>query len=142
MKLAAAALLFLTLPAQAQMYKCVDADGRASYGDQPGPGCKEVEIRGSPPISGQAAVAPTPNYAVQDAELRRRQLAREQAADKEQKAREALAQRCARLRQEQAVLASGRRIISFNAQGERVFMDDAVRERRLAQLTQELGGCH
>jgi hypothetical protein len=140
-KLAAAALLVLALPAQAQMYKCVDEQGKVNYRDQSGPGCKPVDIRASSPISGKAAAAPTPSYVEQDAQIRRRLLEREQTADAERRARDALTRRCAGLRQEHAVLTSGRRIVEFTAQGDRVFMDDAVRERRLAQVTQELRSC-
>jgi len=44
-KLAAAALVVLALPAQAQMYKCVDEQGKVDYRDQSGSGCKPVDIR-------------------------------------------------------------------------------------------------
>ena len=140
MRLAAAALVLFALPAQAQMYKCVDAQGRVDYRDQPAAGCKAVDIRASPPISGSLQ-KPGEDLAVRDAELRRRQLERDAAAVKEREQREALAQRCAVLRQEQSMLTSGLRIVGYNAQGERVFMDDAERARRLAEVTQELGGC-
>jgi Domain of unknown function (DUF4124) len=119
------------------MYKCVDEHGRTDYRDQPAAGCKAVEIRPSPPLSGAAPGRPE-SFAVQDAELKRRQFEREAAAVKEREAKE---QNCARLRREQVVLGSGARISNTNAQGERVYMDDASRDRRLAQLAQELRGC-
>jgi len=137
MKALAVLLVVAALPAQAQMYKCVDEHGRASYRDQPGPGCKAVDIRPSAPLSGAVQSHPD-SFAVQDADLKRRQFEREAAAAKEREARE---QSCARLRREQVVLGSGARISNMNAQGERVYMDDASRDRRLAQITQELRGC-
>ena len=140
MKLVAAALLAFALPAQAQMYKCVDEHGRTRYSDQPALGCKEVDIRPSPPLSGEVK-AREENFAVQDAELKRRQLEREAAATKEREEREARESRCASLRREQTMLASGVRLSSLNAQGERVYMDDANRERRLGVLAQDLRSC-
>ena len=140
MKLVAAALLAFALPAQAQMYKCVDEHGRTRYSDQPALGCKEVDIRPSPPLSGEVK-AREENFALQDAELKRRQLEREAAATKEREEREAREGRCASLRRQQVMLGSGVRIASVNDHGERVYMDDATRERRLAVLAQELRGC-
>jgi Domain of unknown function (DUF4124) len=134
------ALLLVPLGAQAQMYKCVDEHGRTDYRDQPAAGCKAVEIRPSPPLSGAAPGRPE-SFAVQDAELKRRQFEREAAAAKEASEREALERRCAALRREQTVLASGARISNVNAAGERVYMDDATRERRLAAVAQELRSC-
>lgn len=137
MKLAAAALLALALPAQAQLYKCVDEHGRTSYSGQPAAGCKAVDIRPSPPLSGPVQGSQE-SFAVRDAELKRRQLERDAAAAQEHEAKE---RHCADLRRENIVLSSGARISKLNEQGERVYLDDASRDRRLAQVTQELRGC-
>ena len=137
MKALAVLLLAAALPAQAQMYKCVDEHGKASYRDQPAAGCKALDIRPSPPPSG-AVQSPPESFAVQDAELKRRQFEREAAAAQQREVRE---QTCARLRREQVVLGSGARISNTNAQGERVYLDDASRDRRLTQIAQELRGC-
>ena len=139
-KVLGALLLAFALPAQAQMYKCVDEHGRTRYSDQPALGCKEVDIRPSPPLSDEVK-AREENFALQDAELKRRQLEREAAATKAREEREARESRCASLRRQQVMLGSGVRITSANAQGEREYMDDATRERRLAMLAQELRGC-
>jgi hypothetical protein len=126
--------------AEAQMYKCVDERGATRYADQPGPGCKPAAIKPSPPISGEVR-APSQNFAGQDAELRRRQLEREAAAAQEREAREALAQRCARQREEYNMLTSGTRIFKSNEKGERAFVDDATRAQRIAKLQQDMRGC-
>jgi hypothetical protein len=136
-KVLGALLLAVAFGAEAQLYKCVDEHGRTNYRDQPAAGCKAVDIRPSPPLSGSVQGSPE-SFAVRDAELKRRQLEREAAAAQEREARD---QRCARARREQVVLGSGARISSLNEQGERVYMDDASRDRRLAQLAQELRGC-
>ena len=139
-KVLGALLLAVAFAAEAQMYKCVDEHGRTRYSDQPALGCKEVDIRPSPPLSGEVK-AREENFALQDAELKRRQLEREAAATKEREEREARESRCASLRREQTMLASGVRLSSLNAQGERVYMDDANRERRLGVLAQDLRSC-
>ena len=140
MTLAALVLLAIALPAQAQMYKCVDERGKAYYRDQPGSGCKPVDIRASPPISG-AMHERKPDLASQDAELKRRLLERDAAAEQERQARAAQEQRCASLRRSQNILASGVPIVNYNDKGERVYMEDAARERRRAELAEQLRSC-
>jgi hypothetical protein len=133
-------LLVLALPAQAQMYKCVDARGKIQYTDKPLEGCKETEIKGSPPISGELRPPPQ-DLPKEDADLRRRLMENEQAAAKERAERVALAQRCARLRSDLQLYTAGGRIATTNAQGEREYMDDATRERRIAALRDQLRLC-
>ena len=140
MRLAALVLLVAALPAQAQMYKCVDEHGKTRYSDRQAAGCKEIDIRPSPPLSG-ALQSRQESFAVQDAELKRRQLERDAAAAKEASERDALERRCAGLRREQTVLGSGVRISNVNAAGDLVYMDDTTRERRLAELARELRNC-
>lgn len=124
------------------MYKCVDAHGVTHYADEPTPGCanQAVEIAPSPPISGQLAPPPQ-DTAQQEADFRRRQLERANAERAETERRAALERRCAGLRQQRAVLASGRRLAQRNAQGERVPIDDATRARRLNEVETALRDC-
>ena len=139
-RFAAAALLILAWPAHAQMYKCVDERGVTSYSATPRPDCKggkKVDIQGSPPISG--SVAPrSANVPQQDADFKRRQIEREQADAKD---KTALGERCARLRYEQSMLSSGMRVFKTNERGERVYIEDATRDARLAAVKEELRGC-
>jgi hypothetical protein len=146
--LALAVLLALALPAHAQMYKCVDARGVTHYTDKPLPGCKggPVNIRGQPPLAAPAAPAPgapekpaaQAEVAKDDADFKRRQIEREQA---EQREKSAAAERCTILRQEQSFLSQGGRIGKLNEKGERVYMDDAARDARLAAVREELRAC-
>lgn len=143
MKLAVALVLALGASgAAAQMYKCVDARGVTHYADKPTPGCTnaEVDIRGSAPLSGRLA-PPAPGTAQREADFRRRQIEREEAERAQRAERAELASACASLREERAVLASGRRLAQINAQGERVFVDDAARDRRLAEVQAALRQC-
>lgn len=130
--------LFLPLLVHAQMYKCVDERGATRYADQPGPGCKATDIRASPPISGQLRERRS-DFATQDADFKRRHLEDERRAAHDH---QALEQRCAQLRREQGVLASGGRVISsVKPDGERLYMDDAVRDQRLASVREQLRTC-
>ena len=139
MRLAAAAIIALSGPAYAQMYKCVDERGVTHYSDKPRPGCKggQVNIQGSPPVSGSLQPRQD-DINKQNADFSRRQIERERAESQEKKALEA---RCARLRQENARLSSGVRTVKVTPQGERVYLEDANRDARLAQLREELRGC-
>ncbi|MGH8725137.1 MAG: DUF4124 domain-containing protein [Burkholderiales bacterium] len=139
-RLALAALLAAIGPAHAQMYKCVDERGVTHYSDKPSQGCKggKVDIQASPPLSGTAAPRRPEDLARQDAEFKRRQLEREQAEAGDKKA---LEQRCGRLRQELAVLSGGTRVGRITPQGERIYMEDATRDARLAQLREQMRGC-
>ena len=135
-------LLGLAAPAaQAQMYKCVDAQGRVVYADKPQPGCKGgvVNIQSSPSISGEGVTPPSvPKAAEQDADFKRRQIERERQEGLEKTAQQ---ERCQRVRQEIAWLSAGTRVARINDAGERVFMDDATREQRLTQLRTAARGC-
>jgi hypothetical protein len=132
--------LLIALDADAQMYKCVDERGKIQYTDQPQPGCKETAIRPSPPLSGEVR-PPKEDLPREDADLKRRLMENEASAAKERQERMAIAARCARLRQESAMLQESSRIITRNAKGEREYMDDAAREQRMATLQQELRAC-
>lgn len=124
------------------MYKCVDAQGRTHYADQPTPGCSnaKVDIRPSAPLSGGLA-APPEDTARQEADFRRRQMEREQAEQAARAERAQLESRCAVLRQQYAVLGSGRRLVRINENGEREYVDDAVREQQLADVQSALRQC-
>lgn len=128
-----------SVPAWAQMYKCVDRQGVTHYTDSPPPGCKgkEVDIRPLPSISGEIRPRDE-DFAQQDADFKRRQNERASAEAKERAALEA---RCRSLRQERAVLASGRRLARTNEQGERVYLPDQARQEQLARVQQALRAC-
>lgn len=89
-------------------------------------------------MSGTLAPPARSDLSRQDADFKRRQMEREHAAAKEKRALET---RCARLRREHAVLASGVRVGKIGNAGERVYLDDATRDARLAKLKDELRGC-
>jgi hypothetical protein len=95
-----AALLLAALPAQAQIYKCVDARGTTHYSDKPLPDCKgvAVDIRGQEPISGQLQNAGDLGAAERDFQQRR--IERERAEEAQARAAADRQRRCAQLRTE------------------------------------------
>jgi hypothetical protein len=134
-------LMFMVpLACFAQMYKCVDERGVTSYSDKPRPGCKggEVDIRPQAPISGKLQPGES-DTARQDAEFRQRQTARDEAEFQENAARR---HECSQMRKELNRLNfPGRVVEGKNEQGERVYLDDKVREQRLADLRERMRVC-
>jgi hypothetical protein len=126
--------------AQAQVYKCVDERGVVHYSDKPHAGCKggPVGIQPIPSLSGQASKPPSPSISQDDADFRRRQIERERQESYDKAAQ---MERCTKVRQELAWLSSSGRVASINDAGERVYMDDATRQSRLAQLKQQMRAC-
>jgi len=135
-------ILLLAVPgaAWAQMYKCVDEKGVTHYSDKPRPGCKggPVDIRSIPSLSGSEPAAPKQDLRQQDAEFKRRQLER---AEAEAAGKAEQDKHCARLRREHALLGGGTRVSRILPSGERVYIDDAARDARLAELKEALRGC-
>jgi hypothetical protein len=132
-------LALVSSAAAAQMYKCVDQRGVVTYSDKPSAGCKggPVDIQPIPSLSGHGTTPPA-SASQQDTDFRRRQIERERLEASE---KAALAQRCARVRQELDWLSASTRVSRINDAGERVYMDDATRESRLAQLKHQIRDC-
>ena len=86
----------------------------------------------------ESAVAEESDLAAQEADFKRRQIQREES---EAKNKAASAQRCARLRNEYNLLASSSRLFKFDDKGQRVYVEDASREARVAQLKEQLRTC-
>jgi len=129
--------------ALAQQFRWVDKDGRVQYGDTPPPGVKATRLK--PPPAGTAS-APS-SAAKKDAEkplspeaaFRKRQQEKD-AEDR--KASQASAdadlkrQNCEAAQGALRTIQSGQRMSTTNAQGERVFLDDAQIASELARAQQ------
>ncbi len=140
MRVLARLVLLAAAPAGAvQMYKCVDAKGVTHYTEAPLPGCKgkELDIQPQAPTSGTGP-APARDVGEQEREFRRRQLERGRAAEKDDAEKKRLDQRCQSLRNEHARYVNSRRVYQYDAKGERVVLDDAVRQKRVAELQEEI----
>jgi hypothetical protein len=148
--------LCLALPASAQMYKWVDADGKVQYSDKPPPSnIKTEKLR----IPAQAASAPAASEgkgagskdaakagpktaAEQDQAFRKRQLdaakAQDEDAQKQAEARDR-AESCKRAKAALANLQIGGRQMRIDEKGERVFLDDQQIVQETAKAQQEAG---
>ena len=155
--------LCLALPATAQTYKWVDANGEVHYSDQPPPSNIKTETLQAPaePAT-EPAAAPAPaaasaaspaaapaaspaeggpkSLAERDQAFRKRQAdaAKEQA---EQARKEAQARRkaeyCKSARAALANLEAGGRQVRINEKGERVFLTDAEIAQQTAQARKD-----
>lgn len=139
-------------PAEAVLYKWVDANGRVSYSDQPPPGNVKAEIVGGAPALATAATATAPDavrdMANQELELKKRQAQRAADQKKAEKVRADAAlqqQACTQARAEIKIYDANELIISrINEKGEPVYLDEAMRakerERLDAQIRQNCAG--
>lgn len=143
-------------------YSWIDANGSRVFSDRPPPpGTPPSRILKAPhrtdaALDDAAPAAATdvastpadkpkpPSLADREADFRKRQAER---AEDEKKAKDAAARQaaqqeiCANARQEEAQLASGVRIAEVAANGERGYVSDEERARRLARARQALAGC-
>jgi len=98
----------------------------------------------APAAAKEAAAAAPPSLADRDADFRKRAAEREAAERKaadEAKNKAAQAEQCANARRNEAALTSGARITDVDAKGERVFVSDEEKARRLAGAKQALAAC-
>ncbi len=134
--LAVAAMALLTLNAHAALNKWVDEEGKVHYSDTPPPAAKTQSV---PNISGKGQVeAPATyspkSYIERDAELKKSKQEKDEAAQKkaQQEAEaETKKRNCENARQNARALEEGARIITYDENGERSFLDDEARAKRL-----------
>ncbi len=124
--------------ADAQLYKWTDASGRTQYSDKPPSDAKSVtEMRR--PNPGATPAAPPPgaagksnSAADQEQAFRKRQIERQESAQKLAKAddeKRRVAEQCQRSRQYLTGLDASGRQMRYDPKGERYFLDEAQIER-------------
>jgi hypothetical protein len=151
-------------PARAQ-YSWIDDHGTRVFSDRPPPpGTPPARILQAPraptaaslyaePAAAAPATAETkaeaakpqpPTLAERDAEFRKRTAQRDaderKAADDAQRKAD-LAEQCAAARRNEATLTSGERMADVDAQGERAYVSDDEKARRLVQVRRFLANC-
>jgi len=147
-------MLLYTAVASAQLYRWVDSDGRVHYTNTAPPAGAKSRTLAAPanaPVSPATPGESAPDAAAKDASkgpltpaeqeqaFRKRQLETQKAAEKaeaERKESAAKADNCERAREYLRTLESGQRVSRTNAQGEREFLDDAVRARETESARQ------
>ncbi len=150
--LLAAAACWVSLSATAQ-WQWIDKDGRKVFSDrpppqeipeksilkQPGGGRTSAAVTPAAPAAAASAPASAPRLSGKDKELeeKKAQADAEEAAKKkaeEERLAKARADNCARARQAKVNYESGRLLVQTNAQGERVFVDEATRAAETKRL--------
>ncbi|MPZ47518.1 MAG: DUF4124 domain-containing protein [Betaproteobacteria bacterium] len=127
-------LAVLASTAWGQTYKWRDASGRIQYSDTPPPpGAKDVQqLRKAPAPPASATPPASKSITDRDAEFRKRLVEKKEAEAKQAKAaddEQTRARNCTQATGQLAALESGGRMVQLNAQGERIALDDAGRER-------------
>ena len=144
-------------PAHAQ-YSWIDDHGTRVFSDRPPPpGTPASRILQTPraptaaslyapPATAEtkAEAAKPPTLAERDADFRKRETQRD--ADERKAAEDAqrkadLAEQCAAARRNEAALTSGERMADVDAKGERAFVSDDEKARRLVQVRRFLATC-
>ncbi len=129
-------LMLLSGTVFGQMYKCVSPSGQVEYASVCPPGAKQENtgIRNSPGAA--ASDAPQKSIAERDADFRKRQMEKQDAAAKQEKTSAESEQRkrsCDSARSYLASLKSGARISRTDPKtGERVFLEDTDYARESA----------
>lgn len=140
----AALLLAAAHPATAQIYQWKDASGRTIISDKPPPS-DAAQARTLSSEAPRPAAAPSgqKSLAERDLQFRKRQADAREQAEKEQKESAANTQRkenCEKAKRYLAVLESGERVVTRSADGERQFLDDAQRQREIAETKKSIDG--
>jgi hypothetical protein len=126
-----------SLDAQAGLNKWVDAQGNVHYSDTPP---QNVKTQSVPNIAGtgQAAAPATyssKSYAEREAELKKSKQEKTEASEKkaQQEAQaEERKQNCVAAQNNLRMLEEGTRIMTYDANGEKTYLDDAAREQRVS----------
>ena len=135
-----AALLFMP-SAQAQVYRSVDANGKAVFSDKPPPDSVRPATPANSGKSQAGTTSPAPdsgknvNWQDKEREFRVRQIDKNASEQREQQERE---KRCEQARRRDASLSNADGIVLYRTDpsGARSFIDDSERSR-LAQETRQ-----
>ncbi len=126
--------LALVTPAQADLYKWTDAQGKVHYSDQP-PTVNAQAIKSGAAGQAEATTEATRSLDAKDqAFQKRREEAEKARAKAEKEAEEARIKRenCTKARNNLSTLQNMPRVYTTNAAGQRVYMDDTARASALA----------
>jgi len=134
-------ITIFSLNAHAGLNKWVDAQGNVHYSDKVP---QNVKVQSVPNIAGtgQAAAPATyssKSYAEREAELKKSKQEKTEASEKKAQ-KEAQAEEkkrnCVAAQNNLRMLEEGTRIMTYDANGEKTYLDDAAREQRLSESRQ------
>lgn len=144
-RIALFALFCVAAPAQAQLYKWVDSNGRVQYSDRkPSDGKQSQEVKSTVSSvgsqsggGGAAAGGKSASELDRDFQKRRQELA--EAQQKQQKSaaeQQSQSDSCDAARRNLAALQSGQRISRYDLSGEKSYLDDAGRAKETERSRQ------
>ncbi len=131
-------LALISLNAHAELHKWVDADGVVHYSDTVPPEVSTQTVRnitGKGQTNAPASFTPK-SVAEREAEMRKAKQEKEDASKKkaQQDAEaETRSRNCEAARQNARALEEGMRIVTYDANGERTYLDDNARAQRLEE---------
>ncbi len=136
------ALLLAAAPADAGVYKWVDAEGNTHYSQAAPAGQKAQELVAPPAQPASEAGRHQPDTVMQELEAMQRgkgHAAEQDAQQNESRQREAERRqaRCAQLKYNLAVLRRQAPVFTVNESGERVYLEDEKRAAEIARLTEQ-----
>ncbi len=132
--------------ASADVYKWVDKDGKVQYSDQPPLSGEAKKMKKKTKDTGNVApvtgaAKPGASTADQELEFRKRKIEQAEAEKKTQAEKELNEKNksyCKNLRGELQAHKDGVRIVQYNANGERIALDDGERVQSQARLAERL----
>lgn len=142
--LAIIALSLAAANAQAGLVKWVDAEGRVHYSDSPPPEATGTQTIRNMSGQGQSEAPATytnKTVAEREAEMKRARKEKEESAEKKAKEEaqaEAKKRNCMASRENVRTLEESSRIVTYDEKGERTFMDDEARAKRLEESRQNM----
>lgn len=137
--LATVALFIFALNAHAAAHKWVDADGTVHYSDSIPPEVTTAETVRNISSKGQAeapATVPSKSIAEREAEYKKSKHEKEESSQKKTQEESRVDEKkrnCEAARQNLRTLEEGGRIVTYDANGERTYLDDSAREQRLSE---------
>lgn len=132
-------LLLCSTGAHAALHKWVDANGEVQYSDGPPPLNSKAEKVRTPPTP--RGLAPPKSVAEQEADYRKAQKAKQDEAQKAAQTEEAARERkqnCDAARGNLAAMQNSLRVTVYNAAGEPVLMDDAMRQQHMEEARKQI----
>lgn len=133
-----AVLALIGLNAHAGLNKWVDAEGKVHYSDTPPPDAKTESVRsiaGKDQPGAQSGYTPK-SLAEREAEWKKNKADKEENAQKKSQQDEQAKnkqQNCENARQNVRTLEEGGRIVTYDANGEKSYMEDDARAKRLEE---------
>lgn len=137
-------LLLISLHSHAGINKWVDAEGKVHYSDKPPADIKSTTVKSAAALEGNnikpaSGVSAPKTLAEREAEWKKSQKAKDEAAQKEAKVQEAASikqKNCDSARSNLTTLENSPALVTYNSKGKRTIVDDDTRKQRTEEARQ------